>query len=344
MLIRPRHLEPGDTLGIIAPASAPPDPRTIDHAAAQLETLGFRIKLAPNVRRRHGYLAGSDRERAGDLMRMFADHKVNAILCVRGGYGSARLLPLLDYRIVRTNPKIFVGYSDITSLHCAFLTQANLISFHGPMLASDFAHADMPPFTLQNFFRTLGLERESTTATRSGTPGRPVSRHPDRRPQLQPAPGSILPGYRRKTVKILRRGRAHGQLIGGNLTLLCTLIGTPWQPPFKKRILFFEDLGEEPFRFDRMLTHLLSCGLLQQLAGVAVGLNVNSTDPKARRGQEFRQTLEDVLKERLLPLNIPIVTGLPFGHVRHNATLPLGVRATLDANAGDLVLTESAVC
>jgi len=321
MLIRPRQLAPGDTLGIVAPASAPPDPTAIDRAVAVLETLGFRIKLAPKVRRRHGFLAGSDRDRAGDLMRMFTDRKVNAILCVRGGYGAARLLPLLDYPTIQANAKIFVGYSDITSLHCAFLTQANLISFHGPMLNSDFAHAAMPTFTLQSFLRTLSLPSH----------------------QSQGTPINIAQGYRPKTVRILRRGIAHGQLIGGNLALLCSLIGTPWQPAFRGRILFLEDVGEPPYRFDRMLTHLLNCGLLQQVAGIAIGLNSDCEDPKAKRAKEYRQTLDDVLKERLLPLKIPIVTGLPFGHVPQNATLPVGVRATLDAQHGTLLLAEPAV-
>jgi muramoyltetrapeptide carboxypeptidase len=316
MLIRPPALHLGDTLGIIAPASAPPDPKNVDRAVAVLEKLGFKIKFAPNVHRRLGYLAGTDRERAGDLMRMFADRKVHAVLCVRGGYGTARLLPLLDYETIRANAKIFVGYSDITSLHCALLTKANLISFHGPMLNSEFAHADLPRFTRQSFLRAL---------TESG------------------ASGSISTGYERKTVKILRRGVARGQLIGGNLSLLCTTIGTPWQPPFRNRILFLEDLSEEPYRFDRMLTHLLNCGLLQQVAGLAIGLNADCEDPKAKTAKEYRQTLEDVLRERLLPLKIPIVTGLPFGHVPHNATLPVGAPATLDAERGDLLITGPAV-
>src|SRR6185503_8318037 len=144
MLIRSKRLQPGDTLGIISPASAPPDPKNIDRSVAVLERLGFKVKLAPNVRKRRGFLAGSDRERVDDLMGMFADRAVNAILCVRGGYGTARLLPLLDYRVIRANAKILVGYSDITSLHCALLKKANLISFHGPMLNSDFVHPDLP--------------------------------------------------------------------------------------------------------------------------------------------------------------------------------------------------------
>jgi muramoyltetrapeptide carboxypeptidase len=316
MLLKPERLERGDTVGVVAPASAPPDPQNIDRSVAVLERLGFQVKLAPNVRKRWGFLAGHDRERAGDLMRMFADRKMKAIICVRGGYGAARLLPLLDYRIIRQNPKILVGYSDITSLHCALLTKAGLISFHGPMLNSDFVKKDMPDFTLQSFLRTL----------------------------MQPvAPGSIAQGYRRKTVSVLRRGQASGQLVGGNVTLLCTTIGTPWQPPFRNRILFFEDLSEEPYRFDRMLTYLLNAGVLQQVSGIAVGINKDCEDPKAKHAKEYRQTLADVLKERLLPLKVPVVTGLPFGHVPLNATLPVGARVLLDADGGDLVVAEPAV-
>ena len=315
-LIRPSRLSPGDTLGIIAPASAPPDPKNVDRAIAVLERLGYKIKLAPNVHKRWGYLAGSDRERAGDLMRMFTDKRVNAILCVRGGYGTARLLPLLDYQAIRAHAKIFVGYSDITSLHCAFLTKAGLVSFHGPMLNSDFALPELPDFTVQSFLRTLASADKQD---------------------------DIAAGYPDKTVKILRRGIARGQLIGGNIALLCTVVGTPWQPSFKNAILFLEDVGEAPYRWDRMLTYLSNCGLLQQVAGIAIGLNADCDDPQAKTTKEYRQTLEEVLKDRLLPLKIPIVTGLPFGHVPMNATLPVGIRAELDADYGVLRLLAAGV-
>jgi len=315
-LIRPKQLCPGDILGIIAPASAPPDPKAVDRAIAVLEKLGYKTKLAPNAHKRLGYLAGNDRDRASDLMRMFTDKKVDAILCVRGGYGTARLLPLLDYKLIRANPKIFVGYSDITSLHCAFLAKAGLISFHGPMLNSEFALSNLPDFTVQSFLQCLASQK---------------------------TPANIATGYQEKTVKILHRGIARGQLIGGNLALLCTVIGTPWQPSFKNAILFLEDVGEAPYRWDRMLTYLSNCGLLQQVAGIAIGINADCEDPQARTAKEYRQTLVEVLKERLLLLKIPIVTGLPFGHVLHNATLPVGVRAELDANRGELRLLESGV-
>ena len=316
MPIKPAHLNFGDTIGIIAPASAPPDPKAIDQAVAVLKRLGFKTRLAPNVRKRWGFVAGSDRERASDLMKMFTDKQVNGIICVRGGYGTARLLSLLDYDLIHANPKVFIGYSDITSLHCAFLKKSNLISFHGPMLNSDFIKENLPDFTLQSFLQSVM---------------KPV------------ASGSISDGYRKKTVSVLRGGTASGPLLGGNLSILCTTLGTPYQPSFKGAILFLEDLSEEPYRFDRMLTHLLNAGVLRQLAGVAIGINANCRDPKAKKSKEYRQSMEDVIKERLLPLKVPLVTGLPFGHIPLNATLPVGVRVTLDGKKGDLIIQEAAV-
>jgi muramoyltetrapeptide carboxypeptidase len=209
-----------------------------------------------------------------------------------------------------------VGYSDITSLHSALLSKAGLVSFHGPMLNSDFIKEHMPKFTLNSFLRTL----------------------------MEPStPGSICQDYRKKTVKVLQPGKAVGALMGGNMSILCASLGTPYQPSFKNRILFLEDLDEVPFRFDRMLTQLLNSGLLQQVAGIAIGINKNCKDPKARKAKEYRQSVEDVFKERLLPLRVPVVSGLPFGHVPWNATLPIGVRVLLDGDRGDLLITEAAV-
>jgi muramoyltetrapeptide carboxypeptidase len=321
--IKPPRLNPADTIGIIAPASAPPDPKAVDHSVAVLKKLGFKPKLAPNVRKRFGFLAGSDRERASDLMKMFTDKTVNAILCLRGGYGTPRLLGLLDYKTIRSHPKVFIGFSDITALHCAFLLKSDLVSFHGPMLNSDLIKPDCPSFTIESLLRTV---------SRAAAPGR-LTHSLNRSSQR-----SVVP-----KVTALRRGIVSGNLMGGNLSLLCALIGTPYEPSFKNKILFFEDVDEPPYRFDRMLTYLLNTGLLQQVAGVAVGTNANSEDPKAKTAKEYRQTLTDVLKERLGPLKVPVVMNLPFGHVPLNATIPIGVRATLDANKCDLIITEPAV-
>jgi muramoyltetrapeptide carboxypeptidase len=315
-LIKPPHLEPGDGVGIIAPASPPPDPKAVDRVVTQVEQLGFKPKLGRHVRARLGFLAGSDRDRAADLMGMFEDPAVRGIICLRGGYGTARLLDRLDYALIRRQPKVFAGYSDITSLHCAFAMKSGLVSFHSPMLNEGLGGAKFPPFSNKSFLRTVCRAE---------------------------AAGSICAGYRRKTVTTIRRGVAEGRLLGGNLSLLVTTLGTPFQSNFRNRILFFEDIGEEPYRLDRLLTHLMNAGLLQQLAGVAVGVNRDCEDPKVRKKRECRQSCADVLTERLKPLGVPVVTGLPFGHQPLNATLPIGVRARLDADCGDLIITEAAV-
>lgn len=314
--LKPERLNFGDTVGIVAPASAPPDPQAVDRAAAALEKFGFKPKLAKNVRARLGFLAGTDRERATDLMAMFTDKKVQAIICLRGGYGSARILDRLDYDVIRRHPKILSGYSDITSLHGVLGKKTNLISFHAPMLNGALADPKVPEFTRKSFFRTVM--------------------------EAQPA-GSISAGYAGKTVSILRGGMAEGRLVGGNLSVLCASLGTPFQPVFKGKILFFEDVGEKPYRLDRLLTQLLNAGIFSQVAGVAVGVNQDCGDPAAKPGGEYRQSAAAVVKERLAQLRVPVVTGLPFGHVDLNATIPVGAMAELDGKRGDLIITESAV-
>lgn len=315
-LLKPKRLCFGDTIGIIAPASAPPDPKAVDRAAAALEKFGFKPKLGKNVRARLGFLAGTDRERAADVMQMFTDKKVKAIICLRGGDGSSRILDRLDYVAIRRNPKILAGYSDITSLHCALIKKSNLISVHAPMLLRGLEEKDLPEFTRQSFFRTVM--------------------------EAKPA-GSICAGYDKKTVSILHGGMTEGRLIGGNLTVLCAAIGTPFVPSFNGKILYFEDIGEKPYRLDRMLTQLLNTGILQQVAGVAVGVNRKCVDHSSNKTGEYRQSAADVIAERLSSLRVPVVTGLPFGHVDLNATIPVGVKARLDGNEGDLIITEAAV-
>ena len=268
------------------------------------------------MRARLGFIAGTDRERATDLMAMFTDKRVKAIICLRGGYGTSRILDRLDYDAIRHHPKILSGYSDITSLHLALAKKTGLIGFHAPMLNGELADSKTPAFTRESFMRTV----------------------------MKAAPaGSICEGYTGDTVSVIRGGMAEGQLLGGNLTLICACLGTPFMPSFKGKILFFEEIGEKPYRLDRSLTQLLNAGVLSQVAGVAVGVNKDCHDPKAKRGGEYRQTCADVLKERLSPLGVPVVMGLPFGHVALNATIPVWGRARLDGRRGDLVVVESAV-
>jgi len=315
-LLKPERLNFGDTVGIVAPASAPPDPQAVDRAAAALEKFGFQPKLAKNVRARLGFLAGTDRERAEDLMTMFADKKVKAIICLRGGYGASRILDRLDYETIRRNPKILSGYSDITSLHLAIAKKVNLVSIHAPMLNGALADPKVPAFTKNSFFRTVM--------------------------EANPA-GSLRENYTEKTISVLRGGVAEGRLAGGNLSLICASLGTPFAPAFKSKILFFEDVSEKPYRLDRMLTQLWNAGVFSQVAGVAVGVNSQCDDDSENKTGEYRQSGAEVLQERLALVRVPVVTGLPFGHVDLNATIPVGVMARLDGKLGDLIITEAAV-
>lgn len=315
-LLKPERLNFGDTIGIIAPASAPPDPKAIDRAVIALEGYGFKVRLAKNVRARLGFIAGTDRARAEDVMAMFADKKVKAIHCLRGGYGVTRMLERLDFSVIARNPKIFSGYSDITGLHLAIQKFSKFVSFHAPMVNGALAAPDVPEFTKKSFFRAV-MEAKP--------------------------PGSISAGCPENKIEILRRGMAEGELIGGNLSLLCALLGTPFAPSFKGKILFFEDVSERPYRLDRMLTQLLNAGVFSQVIGVAVGVNHDCDEKKKNPSVEYEQSAADVIRERLATLRVPIVTGLPFGHVDLNATLPCGARAVLDGKKGDLIITEAAV-
>ncbi|HEX7652402.1 MAG TPA: LD-carboxypeptidase [Verrucomicrobiae bacterium] len=315
-ILKPAALQPGDIVGLVAPASPPANPQSIDQALAALADYGFKPRPGRHLRARHGFLAGTDRERADDLMRMFLDKKVQAIFCLRGGYGSYRLLERLDYGLIRRHPKILAGYSDITALHLAIQRRAGLITFHAPMWNGALADTQVPAFTRAAFLRTL-------------TEPRPA--------------GSIRQDYPANTVQIVRRGEATGRLVGGNLSLICATLGTPYAPVFKNRILCFEDINETPARLDRMLAHLGHANVWQQVAGVAVGVNKDCEEKDSPARREYRQSSHDVLVDHLSRLNVPVVTGLPFGHVDLNATLPLGARARLDGKLGDLIITEAAV-
>ncbi len=315
-LVKPERLHPGDVVGVVAPASAPDNPEDVDRLLDGLAKLGFKPKPAPNLRKRLGFLAGDDEARASDLMGMFTDPEVKGLICIRGGYGSARLLQMLDYHTIKKHAKVFCGFSDITSLHCAFHVHSKMVSFHGPTLNTSITEGTLSEFSIQSLMKTV----------------------------TQPAvPGGICDSETRKAVTILKPGTVTGPLIGGNLSVLAATMGTPYRPDFKGAIFFFEDVDEKPYRFDNMLTQMLNAGLLQQVAGIAVGTNKDCIDPDAAKSNEFHQTVEDVLKDRLLPLGVPIVSGLPFGHVHNNATLPMGLQATLDGVNGDLIINEPAV-
>jgi muramoyltetrapeptide carboxypeptidase len=322
------------TIGIIAPASAARDPLHVDHAMAGIEALGFQVKPGRHIRDRHGFLASSDANRLADLHRMFADKKVDGIMCLRGGYGTGRLVDSIDYELVGANPKVFIGFSDITMLNLAFLRKCKLVSFNGPMAASTFADTAPSRFCVSSFLRTVG--------------------------HAEPA-GSIWQGHDDRNFRVIRPGRAEGRLTGGNLSLMAASVGTPFEMQTRGCIVFMEEVDEKPYRIDRMLTQLLSAGKLSDAAGIVIGRNVPDKDfaeaeakatktakrtvkPLPRKlPADFEPLMDDIFYDRLHGLGIPVITGLPFGHIDDYATLPLGIQASMDTQSGDLVIEESAV-
>ena len=315
-LVRPPRLVPGSRVALIAPAGPILERDDLTRAQDLCRALDYEPVLGKNAYNRHGYLAGTDDERLADLNAAFQDPGIDAIWCIRGGYGTIRLIDRVDYTALARRPKALIGFSDITTLLNAVTRCTGVVSFHGPV-----ARAAMPGFTRRHFERVLGSP---------DAPGRL-----DR----LPAPGDVLLPQENR-IATLVGGVAEGPLIGGNLTLLQCLIGTPYLPEFEGAILFVEDAGEDVYRVDRMLAHLRILGLLGQLAGVMVG---RFTELE-RGGADGALGLDEVLATYFGGLNIPVAYGFPIGHIADQWTLPLGVRARLDATAGEVELLEPAVC
>jgi muramoyltetrapeptide carboxypeptidase len=295
----PPRLALGDTIGLAAPASSTTQPERIDEIIAHLVGHGFRVKAGANLRRRTGYLAGSDAERAADMNTLFIDPEVKAIFALRGGYGSCRILPLLDYAAIRANPKPFLGYSDITALHHALLAQAGLVTYHGP------------------------------NANEAFQPGNEAAL---RRALIDPVRECCL--FSRETgagesIRCEVRGQARGRLLGGNMTCLLRLIGTPWAPDFTGAILFLEDIGEKAYRIDGLFTHLHLAGVLDQIAGLVLG---RFDHPDA----EEQARIATLLCEEAARVGKPCVSHAPIGHFPEQTVVPIGTQAELDADAGRL--------
>jgi muramoyltetrapeptide carboxypeptidase len=303
---------------MVAPSAAPNEPERIRFALDTVESLGFKVKPGAHLFDRAGYLAGSDDARAADLNAMFADDGVDAIWCVRGGYGASRILPALDYALMQRKPKALIGYSDITALHMAIHRHAGLVTFHGPVAFRAFT-----PYSLAELKRVLWT---GEAPVRLGGP-----------PPFERVEGRVDWENR---VATLVPGTARGRLLGGNLCLMAHLCGTPYFPDLRGAILFLEDVEEAYYRIDRMLTQLWLSGALAGVAGVAFGKFTNC-DPSAFVLQN--RPLEDILAERCRALGVPAVSGLMVGHIEDQTTLPVGCLAELDADAGTLTLLEPGV-
>ncbi len=307
----PPPLRRGDTVGLVSPSSPVDDPLTLQLAQEVLEALGFRVRTGAHYAARRGHLAGGDAERAADLNAMFADPGVNGVICVRGGSGAARLLPLLDYDTIRRNPKVLLGYSDITALHCALHARTGLVTFHGPNGAGSWNRFNAAQFERLFFDREAMLYRNE----------------PDTDDELVP---------RENRTVTLHPGKARGELVGGNLTVLTALAGSPYLPAFDGRILFLEDVGEAPYRVDRMFSTLKLMGALDRIAGLVFGECTDCTPGDGYGSLSLAQILDDYVK----PLGIPAYRGAMIGHIRRQFIVPVGARVELDADAGSFRLLE----
>jgi len=307
-LLFPPRLVPGDTIGIAAPASPPAKPELIDEVLERFTAQGFRVKPGKYLRKRDGYLAGGDEERAEDINALFVDPDVKGIFALRGGYGSCRILPLLDYAAIRAHPKSFIGYSDITAMQLAILVKAGLVTFHGSNASSAFQPANAALF--QRMLMIDGSRR-----TPGGGPEILFSRDEANDVSLK----TVVPG------------RATGQLLGGNMTCLLRLLGTPYAPDFRNAILFLEDTGEKAYRVDGMFTHLRLAGILSQIRGLILG-QFDHPDP----AEQAR--VAECLQREAGRIGVPCVSGAPIGHFAGQIIVPQGAQAELDAGEGKLLL------
>ncbi|MFM9281470.1 S66 peptidase family protein [Paenibacillus jiagnxiensis] len=305
-VIRPSRLLPGDTIGITAPAGWG-DPEGLKPVIARFEQMGLKVKVGDTVYKRYGYLAGTDAERATELNEMFADPGIQAIVCSRGGYGTARIADMLNYEMIRRNPKIFWGYSDITFLHNAIRRHSGLVTFHGPMPVS-LAEGDVHPLTLEGF----SLLRE---------------------PRPFGYDETITP------LQVLVPGEARGRIAGGNLTLLASTLGTPYELDTKGCILFIEDIDEEPYRIDRMLNQLRQAGKLAEAAGFMI-CDFHQCEPKKRQNSF---TLTEVLEHYFKAEGKPALAGFGIGHGTPNIAIPVGIEAIMNTDKRQVACVEPAV-
>ena len=315
-LLKPRRLQPGDTVGVVAPATATFQQVELDIVRESLEGLGLNVRMGEHVMNRYGSLGGADRDRAADINRFFGDRDVKAVLPTRGGWGSARLLPLLDFDLIRKNPKILLGYSDITALLNGIHARTGLVTFHGPNGGGRW-----DSYSLDWTKRVLFAGEAATFSNPKTTNDR-----------------NVLTQIEHRT-RTITAGTARGRLLGGNLSVLSGILGSPYVPSFDGAILFLEDVEEQPYRVDRMMTSLKLAGVLQRVRGVVFGTCLDCNP-----GPGFASfTLEEILNDHLKPLGVPAWQGAMVGHGMPQWTLPVGMEVEVDASAGTVKMVEGAV-
>ncbi len=315
-ILIPAKLQEGDTIGIVSPAGAIFETEAYDIARESFEAMGLNVKFGKFTQSRYGHLAGTDDERAEELNVMFQDSDVKAIIALRGGSGSARILDKLDYQAIRKNPKIFVGYSDITALHLAIFNKTGLVTFHGPVAVSTWNSYSY------DYFKKLLFDAELLTYSNPEYKGTQLTQTSNR-------------------IRTITPGTSKGQLLGGNLSVLTSIMGTPYFPKnWKNKILYLEDIGEKIYAVDRMMSQLYLGGVLDQISGFIFG-KCNGCDPGGSGYGSL--TMEEVIDHYIKPLNIPAYSGAMIGHIDDNVTIPNGINAEIDANNGTIKLLKAAV-
>ena len=313
--IKPPALPEQATIAVVAPASPPQTRSETEQATAYFEARGHRVVFGPNYRKVHGYLAGTDAERAADLQWALSEPGIDMVHALCGGYGTARLYDLIDWGAVG-EPRIVCGFSDITALHLALASHAGWVTFYGP-----------------NFLRFTRRRKELTAETKDWF---------HRAFEAEPL-GRVFEDPEDPYVLTVGEGTAEARLVGGCLTLLCMSIGTPFEVETDGCILMVEDLNTEPYLIDTALNHLVRAGKLERVAGFVFGTNVNLNYQTVPEGPESTLSVEEMLDELIAPLGIPAIANLPVGHGRHMATMPLGAKVRLDGAGKTLEVLEAAV-
>ncbi len=316
-LIKPDMIKPGDTVGLITPGTAVTDPDELAKAIEIVDFLGLKYKLGEYVKSGSGYKSRSIQERIKDIHSMFEDPDVKGIFCIRGGYGTIQILDYINYKLLRKNPKVFLGYSDITALHLAINKFSGLTTFHGPVMTSAFTE-----FTMNALRQTIMNNQVIGKISN---------------------PANIINFRKVHPVRTIKSGVSQGRLIGGNLSLISSLMGTKYEIDTRDSILFIEDVGEEPFRIDRMLSQLKIAGKFREAKGIIIGecAGCNFDRPNSSRVWDF--TLGEILDQIFSDIEIPVLYGLTIGHTSNQITLPIGLNAILDADEGSITINESAV-
>ena len=314
-LIKPPRLNKNDKIALITPGSYITEEEKAE-SIDNLYKLGFRVTYSERLMQKNGYFSATDDERAADVNEMFKRDDVKGIMCARGGYGCARILPFLDYDLIRDNPKPFIGFSDVTALHYAIYKNSKLITFHGPVGVSTFNQ-----FSVDNFTNALMEPNENLELTNSRSDN----------------------NYNIYGITTIAEGTAEGELIGGNLSIVTSLIGTEYDIDFSGKIIFLEEFLEEPYRIDRMLTQMIQAGKFKNAAGIALGVFKMCESDKINPSFKNSFNLLEVLKDRLGNLGIPVVYGLSFGHVVDKFTLPFGAEAELNTETNQIKLLEAGV-